>query len=567
MEARVVVAERRILRGERDAELGRLDEAMRSADQQLDELRGFVGAGSGDGVALIEAHKLMLRSPELAGETRRMIHDECLGAEWALTRALDVIRATFAKLDDPFFRARSGDFEATGERLLRVLLGLPELRPGKGARPGAIAVCVDLSPLDPFQLKKAGVAGIVSESGGKTSHAAIIARELGLPYVVGIERLAGKARPGAMLILDGTHGEVIVDPDAETLDDYRARADLDTRHLEELGAIRTLPSVTADGVRIHLAANVESIAGVSAARAAGAESIGLFRTEFLYLDRPDVPSEEEQYQDALSALRAADGLPITFRTLDLGGDKLPIALKIPTGANPALGMRAIRFSLRRADIFRTQLRALYRAAALGPVRMMFPLIAGVTELDQARAICQEVRADLDATEAGTAPGTVPLGVMVETPSAAITVDHLARRCDFLSIGTNDLIQYAFAADRDNDDVSYLYQPFHPAVLRFLKLAVDAANAARVPVSLCGDLASEPTLTWLLIGLGLRDLSIDPAAIPIVKALVRACRVTDAEALVKEALALDNEIAIGALVTRTISERLPPELRDFLAAWS
>jgi phosphoenolpyruvate-protein phosphotransferase (PTS system enzyme I) len=561
MVARVAVAERRILRADRETEQVRLTAALAAADEQLDGLRHFLDRRSPDGEALIDAQRLMLRSPEIEGETRRMIADEALAAEWAVTRAIDQIRATFAALPDPFFRARGADFEAVGERIVRVLLGLPEIRPGAGASKGSVAVCFELMPLDPYQLHKAGVVAIVSERGGKTSHAALVARDLGLPYVAGIKNLAARVLPDVALIVDGSHGEVIFEPDEDTLASYRSRMVSGNQRSLALASLRDLPSVTEDGVRVHLAANVESVAGATAAHAAGAEAIGLMRTEFLYLDRTDLPSEEEQYADAVSLLRAAKGIPVTFRTLDLGADKLPASLRIATGANPALGMRSTRFLLERPDVFRTQLRALYRASSEAPLRLMLPLVSGVTELEQAVAICDDVAGAL--RRKGALGGTaVPLGVMIETPSAAMTADHLARRCSFLSLGTNDLIQYTFAADRDNDDVAQLYQPLHPAVLRLLKTVIDAASAAGVPLSICGDMASDPMLTWILIGLGLRDLSMDPNSIPRVKSVIRASRLADAETLAREALALESEIQVGELVARRMAEALPPEV----AAW-
>jgi len=290
------------------------------------------------------------------------------------------------------------------------------------------------------------------------------------------------------------------------------------------------------------------------------------RTEFLYLDRTDLPSEAEQYADAISALRAADGIPVTFRTLDLGGDKLPAALRIATGANPALGMRSMRFSLERPDIFRTQLRALYRASSHAPMRLMLPLVSGVTELERAIVISDDVASALGRKGNITVGqgSRVPLGVMIETPSAALTADHLARRCDFLSLGTNDLMQYAFAADRDNDDVAYLYQPLHPAMLRLLKTVIDAARLVGVPLSICGDMASDPMLTWILVGLGLRELSMDPSSIPLVKSVVRGLRIAEAEALAAEALTLESEVQVGELVGRRMTERLPPEVAALAA---
>ena len=559
---RVSVAERRILRHDRESELARLASALDMAEQQLERLRRQLTSQGGTALDLVELHRMILRSPELAGEARRLVEGECFGAEWAVTRALEQIRATFARLDDPYFRDRAADFESSADRLLRVLIGLPELRPEANNPRDAVAIGIDLGPLDLFALDHAGVAAVVSESGGTTSHAAIVARALGLPYVVGAQGITNRVRLGAPVIVDGSRGEVIVDPDEAVLRAFRARSAVERERERRLQDLRDLPSITSDGVAVHLGANVESLVGVSAAVAAGAESVGLFRTEFLYLERPDLPSEQEQFEDAVAALKAAKGLPITFRTLDVGADKLPPSVKFPPGKNPALGIRSTRFSLLRPEIFRRQLRALYRASAVGPVRLMFPLVSGVAELKQLRAICDSVRAELGAERAAH-DGAVALGVMIETPSAALTADHLARHCDFLSVGTNDLIQYAFAADRENGDVAYLHQPLHPAVLRTLKAVVEMAAAARVPISICGDMAGDPFLTWVLMGLGFRELSMERDRIPLVKTVVRGSSIAEAEAFVREALTLEDENEVAEQLRSRLHGRFEAELEGFI----
>ena len=557
------VAERRILRHDREAELARLETASGAAEQQLERLRRQLSGGpGGTGLEIVDLHALIIRSPELGGEARRLINDECFAAEWAVTRALEQIRATFARLDDAYFRERAGDFDAATDRLLRVLIGLPELRSDANTPRGAVAVGVDLGPLDLFHLRRSGIEGMVGESGGPTSHAAIIARAFGLPYVVGARGVTAKVRPGATIIVDGSRGEVVIEPDDETVRAYRARAGAERERARRMSTTSSLASVTSDGVAVHLGANVESLAGVSAAFAAGAESIGLFRTEFLYLERPDLPSEQEQFEDAVAAVRAAHGLPITFRTLDLGADKLPPSVKIPAGPNPALGIRSTRFSLQRPDILRRQLRALYRASAIGPLRFMFPLVSGVDELKQLRVVCDEVRAELGA-ERTAHDGAAALGVMIETPSAALTADHLARRCDFLSVGTNDLIQYTFAADRENGDVAHLHQPLHPAVLRTLKALVETAGAAGVPISICGDMAGDPFLTWILVGLGFRELSMDRDRFPLVKAIVRGSSVEEAEALVREALTMEEETEVAELLRSRLESRFAAVIDGFI----
>jgi phosphotransferase system enzyme I (PtsI) len=561
-ELRVSVAERRILGHDRERELARLASAVDTAEQQLDRLRRQLASPGGTALDLIELHRTILRSPELAGEAQRLVQDQCLAAESAVTRALEQIRATFARLDDPYFRDRAADFEAAADRLLRVLIDLPELRPEASTPRGAVAVGVDVGPLELVGLHHSGVAAVVSESGGKTSHAAIIARALGVPYVVRVQGVTTTVRPGAPMIVDGSRGEVIVDPDEAVLRAARARAAAERDRERRMQAVRGLPSITRDGVAIHLGANVESVAGVSAAVAAGAESVGLFRTEFLYLERLDLPSEQEQFDDAVSAIRAANGLPMTFRTLDIGADKLPPSVKIPLGKNPALGIRSTRFSLLRPEIFKRQLRALYRASATGPVRIMFPLVSDVAELRQVRALSDLVRAEL-AAERASYDAAVALGVMIETPSAALTADHLARHSDFLSVGTNDLIQYAFAADRENGDVAHLHQPLHPAVLRMLKAMVEMADAARAPISICGDMAGDPFLTWMLIGLGFRELSMDRDRIPLVKAVVRGSTLAEAEAFVREALAMEDVNEVAERLRTRLDGRFESELEGFV----
>jgi phosphotransferase system enzyme I (PtsI) len=559
---KVTVAERRILRRDRAAEVAHLEQGIVSADEQLDGLQRRLTDGKAPGADLVQAHRLMLRSPEIAGESRRLILEECLAAEWAVTRALDQVRAVFLRIPDPYFRERGGDFEAVGERLVRTLLGLPEPRT-EGASPGSIAVGVELGPLDPFHLHAAGVGGIVTENGGSTSHTAIVARALELPYVIGVKQLSSRIASGTLIIVDGMRGDVIVDPSEETQRRYRNRIAALRQRDAQLLMEKDLPAVTTDGVRVTLSANVESLLGVEAATAAGADGIGLFRTEFLYLERPDLPDEEEQYRDAVAVLKAVAGRPVTFRTLDLGGDKLPLAIKMPKGPNPALGVRSIRFSIDQPSIFRTQLRALYRASASGPTRIMLPLVTSATELRRALAICASVRSDLTA-EGIPYDAQLPVGIMLETPSAALTADLLAQHAKFFSIGSNDLIQFTCAADRENVDVAHLRNPLQPAVLRLLKQVVDAANVAHVSISLCGDMASDPALTWLLLGLGLRDLSMEPHAIPMVKAIIRRSSIEEAVAFAASALASPSEQETAHLIEVAMGPKFAAELEAFVS---
>ena len=558
--AKVAVADRWIPSQLVDSELLRLGEAIDMTDEQLarvgQELEGHDGH---EGYLLVECHRLLLRSDAIIEGARNLICGERLAAESAVRRVVDAMAATFEEMLDPYLRERSDDIQAVGEQLLRAILGLPESRSLYRNMSGAIGVGSALSPIDALHLDRVGLAGITTEHGGKTSHAAIIVRALKLPHVLGIRDLCGSVHPGDTLIVDGGRGEVIVNPDSDTLMRFQERRRCRIARAKKLRRSgRMRPTATADGVRIEIGANIERLAEIGSAVELGAESVGLLRTELLYLNRPHLPTEEEQYRDAVAALKALGGRMATFRTLDVGGEKLPVGVKIIGGANPSLGVRAIRFSLRNPDIFRVQLRALYRASAMGPMRIMFPLISELAELCAARKVCEEVQDELDRE--GLAYGrNVPIGAMIETPSAVVTIDHLAKSCDFFSIGTNDLIQYTFAADRDNRDVAHLCRALHPAVLRLLKHAIDAATLAGKPIAVCGDIAGDPAFTWVLLGLGVRELSISPLSIPAVRSVIVATHLIEAQEMVAQALKLGSEQEMSDLVMGAMRQRFPLEL--------
>jgi phosphoenolpyruvate-protein phosphotransferase (PTS system enzyme I) len=557
----VEVQERRIFGEEVQAEIARFETALERSDEQLQRIQQQIAQQEGDGheYSILEAHRLMLSDVHLVEETRRLIRVEHLSAEWALRRAVDQIRAVFNKIEDPYFRERRSDIDMIGERILRNLVGMSTPEQVEVPR-GAVVFAHDLSPADVTQLGRAGVTGFFTEGGGKTSHTAVVARALGLPIVVGVHDYIHHIRTGMTVIVDGGRGEVILDPDEPARARYAARAARDLARSQRLAEAREAPAETLESVRVHLAANVELLEEVGPAVELGAESIGLFRTEFLYLERADLPTENEQYQHAVAALRMLGGRVATFRTLDLGGDKLPASVRIPAGNNPALGLRSIRYSLWQREVFKQQLRALLRAATVAPLRILFPMISGVAELRMAKEICAEVSDELD--RAGIEhDGRVPLGVMIETPSAAFIADLLAAECDFLTIGTNDLIQYALAADRQDEHVGYLYHPLHPAILRAVGQVVAAAQKARKPVAMCGDMAGDPLLTWVLLGLGLRDLSMAPRQIPLVKAIIRASRIKEAEELVNAIMSLQTEADVEEVVSRTMLGRFPLEFAD------
>lgn len=562
LSSRLEIHERRIGAHQVEAEIARFECALHETDAQLARIQAQIAEREGDQhqYRILEAHRLMLSDVHLVERARHLIRDEKTAAEWAVQKALDQIQAVFERIEDPYFRDRKSDVALVGDRLLRNLVGARDSASPEEAPKGCIAVAHELSPADAAQLGRAEAAGFCTEGGGRTSHTAIVARALGLPYVLGIEGLGHKVWSGMTLIIDGDRGDVILDPDAEALRHYEARADRHRSRALRLASIRDVRAETSDGTAVHLAANIEMLEEIPIAVDLGAQSVGLFRTEFLYLERNELPSEDEQYAHAVAALRSVAGRPVTFRTLDLGGDKLPPSVRIPSGTNPAMGLRSIRYSLQRADVFRTQLRALYRAGAAGPMQILFPLISGVNELREAKQLCREVVDEL-GREGVPHAKELPLGVMIETPSAAVIADLLAKECDFLSIGTNDLIQYALAADREDEHVGYLYHPLHPAILRVLRQTVVAAERLGKPIAMCGDMAGDPLLTWILVGLGLRNFSMAPRQIPLVKSIIRATNVSEAERLLAQALTMSTETEIEELVYGTMHRRFPLELTD------
>jgi phosphoenolpyruvate-protein phosphotransferase (PTS system enzyme I) len=559
---RIAIEESRIATERIVSELKRFDAAITTTDAAMAEIAHHSSAPRNVGSDLVDTHRAMLNSDEIAGEARRLIRERSLGAEWAVRLVLNEMRSAFTQMKDERFRARFEDAEAVADRLLRSLLDLPEIRLDERLV-GAIGIGFELSPLDALQLHRLGIAGFATERGGPTSHEAIIARTLDLPYVFGVTGLVDLVRSGDTTCVDGTHGEVVVNPDELTVRAFEQRRLHEAERWRAVEVIQAAPALTLDGTAVSMGANIESASEVASAIAAGADHIGLVRTELLYLDRRVLPSEEEQFQDAVDIVEAAGGRPVTFRTLDMGGDKLPVGVRIDVGPNPALGLRGIRFSLRRRDLFRTQLRALYRAAARGPLQIMFPLVSSATEIRDARRICLQVCAELLAEGAPHDP-RAPIGAMIETPSAVLTADHIAAACDFMSVGTNDLIQYAFAADRQNEEMAYLYRPLHPSILRALQQVFAAAAAATsCSVSVCGDMAGDPAHAWVLLGLGLRSFSMTTRQIPFVKSVLLKTELALAEQFAKDALLLTDADDVEALVTARLGERFSLELEGHM----
>jgi phosphoenolpyruvate-protein phosphotransferase (PTS system enzyme I) len=524
---RVRVPRVQIEAAEVEGEVGRFRAAVEAADRALMRIRErLLATHGGEHTAILEAHQLMVRDEHLVGATVRRITDERINAEWALRKSVEEIKSALDSVEDDYFRERRSDVDFVGDRILRRLLGIEESTSEFAAQ--SIVVAHDLSPADVALLYRARVAGLATDLGGGTSHTAILSRSLGLPAVLGLGEVTQHVTQNMRAIVDGLRGAVILDPSEEELRQAKRRARRWTATFAELDRNRDLPAVTPDGVRVALMANLELPEEVDPALHHGAEGIGLFRTEFLYLSRAEAPSEEDHYQHARHILEKLGGRPATFRTYDLGSDKVA-STPVEREPNPALGLRSIRLCLRERGMFKTQLRGLLRASVHGSMRILFPMISGLGEMRDARSVLAEARAELVRERVPVAE--VPVGAMVEMPSAVLIADLLARECDFLSIGTNDLTQYALATDRGNEQVGYLYRPLHPAILRAIRTVTEAGHAARIPVAMCGEVASDPLAVPVLLALGLDELSMNAASIPIVKSAVRSVSAADSREVV------------------------------------
>jgi phosphotransferase system enzyme I (PtsI) len=551
---RVKTPRREIAPGEVEPELMRLRQALALSDRQLAAVRAKVEKLEGtEHTAIIDMHRMMLKDELLVLEAERLVRDERVNAEWAVKRAIRKIKGAFDDVADPYFKERRADVEYVGERLIRNLMGeAPDVQ--EVPPEGAIVVARDLSPADTaLLLHERKVAAFVTDLGTQTSHTAIVARALGVPAVVGVARATAAAERGDWVVVDGGRGVVVLRPEAGERAGYQAARERYLAHERELLSTRDLPATTLDGVTVRLVGNIEFAEEVESLLVHGGEGVGLYRTEFLYMGRADLPGEEELFRDYRRILEALAPRPVTIRTFDLGADKLPAGIRAHA-ENPALGLRALRYCLRQPDLFRTQLRALLRAAPHGNLRIMFPMVSGVAELRAARRAVAEVADEL--RREGTPVELPPVGIMVELPSAALIADRLAKECDFFSIGTNDLIQYTLAIDRQNKDVAYLYRPMHLAVLRTLALICDAGRRAGIPVSMCGEMAGEPLYALVLLGLGLSELSMNGPSIPLVKEVIRAARASDGRALLDRLLDLTADDEIDRAVREEMAARFP-----------
>ena len=537
-----------------DSEVARLYKAIAASDKQLAKVKEKLASENESDYHIITAHQMMLHDEHLVGAAVAYIRDELINAEWGLRRAVDDITQVFDRMEDPYLRERRSDVEFVFERALRNLLGRATgpLSPP----PDAIVVAYDLSPADTAQLHKAAVAGLITDAGGKTSHTAIIARAHEIPAVVGLENITELVETDDLLLIDGAEGVVIVNPSPATVALYRDEQRRQMAAGAALSTLRDLPARTSDSVDVELFSNIDGPDELDDALEYGAMGVGLFRTEYLFMGKDGVPGEDVHFENALAVLKRLGGKPATIRTFDLGADKLATFLEDARldEANPALGLRSIRLCLAELGrgLFKKQLRGLLRASAFGPLKIMFPMISGVSELRAAKAIVDEVKLELTA-EGVAFDERVKIGIMIEMPSAALTSDLLAQECDFFSIGTNDLIQYTLAVDRVNEYVSYLYEPLHPALLRLIGDVAAAARAANIPVTVCGEMAGEPMIAPVLLGLGIRELSMSAVSIPEVKAMIRKISIREVELLAQKMLKLPTAADIRGVVSAYLAQ--------------
>jgi phosphotransferase system enzyme I (PtsI) len=537
--ARHIIARREISADETVGETGRFEKALVQTRQQIQEVQRKVvenlGAKEAD---IFEAHLLMLEDHALVGEVMRLIKEEKFNAEFAFHTVAERYSEALLAANDEYLRERAADMRDLTSRVLDNLLEVKDAFDLHHLTEPCILISHDLSPSTTAQLNKKLVLGFATDIGGKTSHTAIMARSLGIPAIVGLQTVSQELDSGDYALLDGYNGTIIVNPTDQTLFAYGQLAKIKASLEEKLREIRDQPAVTLDGKPIHLSANIEDQNDIEAVIANGAEGVGLFRTEFLFINRDNLPTEEEQFKVYREVAAALKPHQIIIRTLDLGGDKFASHLQLAQEMNPFLGWRAIRFCLAQPELFRAQLRAVLRASAEGNIKMMYPMISGLDELNQANAMVEKCKAELRA-EGKPFDENLAVGAMIEIPSAALIADTLAQRAKFFSIGSNDLIQYTLAADRTNERVSHLYEPTHPAILRLIKTTVDAAHRHGIWTGVCGEIAGDTFLTPLLIGLGVDELSTAPSVVPQVKYIIRRLKMSEAQALAEFALQCES----------------------------
>ena len=535
----------------------RFRRALRESVKQLIELKGKLGdlGGGMEPLYIIDVHIMILRDRKFIDLTLQNIKEMGVNAEWAVRMTIDKYREIFDRMEDAYLRGRISDIQYAGQRIQANLAGRTRTVIDMGE--GVVIIATDLSPADTAQMKIDKVLGFATDVGGKTSHTAIVARSLEIPAVVGLVNVSRTIKTNDDIIIDGSAGVAILHPDPEIRKRYEEKKRLFEAAQDGLLDYAHLPAVTKDNYSVEIGGNIEFIEEIPSAIAHGADGIGLYRTEFIYTNRENLPDEEDHLANYRSVIGVKGLSWATIRTFDLGGDKFYPDKKASRELNPQLGLRAIRFCLKEEALFRIQLRAILRASDQGKLRIMFPMISGIEEIREAKRILNEVKDELTAR--GTPLGKdIEIGIMIEVPSAVIIAEELAREVDFFSIGTNDLIQYVLAIDRINERVTYLYEPLHPAVLRLIKQVVDIGHRAGIRVAMCGEMAGEPAYTMILLGLELDELSMNPLAIPRVKKIIRGATLKESKALLDKVMALSSTSEIRKCVDDTMHKRFPEE---------
>ncbi len=538
------------------AEVTRFLESLEKTRDQLHELKAKVSRSMGEEYASIfEAHAMMVSDPSFADKVVQKIEEEQVNAEWALSEVQEELQARFQSFEEEYLRERVADVKDVAERVLRNLQGVAHHDLSE-IKHDVIILADDLTPSDTVHFNRRPIVGFATETGGRTSHVSIIAKSLFMPAVIGVPRLTKIVDNDEMVIVDGYEGIVLVNPTPAMIAEYRSRVSRHEESERKLLENRDLPATTKDGRSVSLQANLELLEELDDAIKFGAQGIGLYRSEFLYISKsPDLPNEDEHFEVYRRIVEKLAPQTCVIRTFDLGGKKLAREVIGSKEDNPVLGLRGLRLCMKHREMFKTQLRALLRASAYGDMKIMFPLVSGVQEVRQVKTFIREIRAELDAEGKPYNPD-LKIGIMIEVPSAALIADLLAEEADFFAIGTNDLIQYSLAIDRANENVSYLYEPLHPALLRLIKNVIDAGKRANIPVSMCGEMASDPIFAIVLLGLGLENFSMNPSSIPVIKNVVRSVRYKDCRRIAEMALQKRTAQEIEEFVIENVALRFP-----------
>ncbi len=554
---KVRLPQKQIGRGQVDEEVKRFLRAIQASEDQLREIKEkILDPEVRKHSFILDVHSMILKDEMLLQDTVDTIRKRAVNAEWALDLTLEKLDSAFKAIEDEYLRERRSDLHYVAARIFRNLMGKKQDDITK-IRGKVVVVAHDLSPADTLQMNLEHVAGFITDIGGKVSHTAILSRSLGIPAVVGLEVATSLINGGDLLIINGETGEVVINPTEQVSQSFLDRKRRTRPAGRQVLRNASLPAETRDGVRVRLQANIEMLEEIPSAKMHGAEGVGLYRTEILYLNRKDLPTEEEHFETYRGLVESVMPATATIRTLDIGGDKFLTNYSKNNELNPALGLRAIRFSLKETEIFKTQLRGILRASVYGKLRILLPMISRVEEIRQAKAILDEVMRNLAEAKIPF-DKEIKIGAMIEIPSASDIADILAKEVDFFSIGTNDLIQYALAVDRINEHVSYLYEPLHPAVLRIIRWVVRSGHEAGIPVAICGEMAAEPVYAVVLLGLGLDEFSMNPLSIPKVKKVLRMLKFEESQSLVEQLFQFPTASEIESFIRDWMAQRFPED---------